>query len=148
MSAQEATISDVARTKEPTLVALVVARLIEQDAEAKGAEPPEQVGRFQVVKQMQRATKVVEIPVMLAIAHANGAGTDDEWPTQQEYADYWGFDERTAQRQWALYRSVLGAEADPVAVAQAIHRDYTARLRKRDAVAVAFDVPASLLVAA
>jgi hypothetical protein len=147
MSAQEATISDVARNKEPTLLAHVVARLIEQDAEAKGAEVPK-VGRVQVVKQMQRATKVVEIPVMLAIAHANGAGTDDEWPTQQEYADYWGFDERTAQRQWALYRSVLGAEADPVAVAQAIHRDYTARLRKRDAVAVAFDVPASLLVAA
>ena len=147
MSALEATIPDMARSKEPTLVALVVARLIEQDALAAGKDVPERVGRIQVLKQIQRATKIVEVPVMLAIAHANGAGTGDEWPTQAEYAEFWGFDLRTAQRQWALYRDVLGPEAEPLAVAKAIHNDYTARLRKRDAVTVVLDVPASLLAA-
>jgi hypothetical protein len=129
--------------REPTLVHHVIARLIEQDAAAAGTAVPEHVGRIQVLKQMQRATKVVEVPVMLAIAHADGAGTGDEWPTQSEYAEWWGFDLRTAQRQWALYHQVLGEDADPREVAKAIHDKYSARLRKRDAVTVVLDVPAS-----
>jgi hypothetical protein len=134
----------MARSKEPTFVGLVVTRLIEQDAAASGTAVPEKVGRIHVLKQMQRATKVVEVPVMLAIAHADGAGTGDEWPTQAEYAEWWGFDLRTAQRQWALYRQVLGDEADPLVVAKAIHNEYTARLRKREAVTLVLDVPAWL----
>jgi hypothetical protein len=99
------------------------------------------------LKLTRRAVEVVEIPLMLAIAHANGAGTDDEWPTQIEYAEFWKVTERTARRQWALYRTVFGPDADPYVLAKLMYAEYSARIRKRD-FTVAFQAPASLLAAA
>ena len=143
MSVTEATIGCVARTKEPTLLADIMARLIVQDAEARGVEP-----RARLTAQLRlsrRAIEVAQIPIQLAIAHADGAGTGNAWPTQVEYATYWSVTERTAQRQWALFRSVFGG--DPYPLAEHIYTRYSASVRNRE-LSIAFDMPASLLAAA
>jgi hypothetical protein len=98
------------------------------------------------LRAANEASLVVLLPVQLAMAHAGDAGTDGAWPTQQEYAVWWKVTERTAQREWARYRQLLGAEADPYALAKAIYAEYSTRLRERD-LSVAYDAPETLLAA-
>lgn len=123
-------------------------------ATLRAIEPVVQSGKKPDWRDWLRATKAaadaVQLPVLLAIAHENKAGGGDRadgWPSQKEYAAWWKLSERSMQREWALYRRVFGAEADPYEAAKAIYANYTSRIRAQD-VSVVYDVPAALVAAA
>jgi hypothetical protein len=117
-------------------------------ATLRAITPAAEGGRKPGVRDWMRASKLaaqaVTLPVMLAIAHEQGAGTDGGWPTQLEYAEWFRMSERSAQREWATFRRVFGPEVDVYDVAQRIYANYRVRLREQDA-SVAYDVPAALV---
>jgi hypothetical protein len=99
------------------------------------------------LKAAKTASDVVGFVVELAIAHANGAGSDGDWPTQLEYAAYWKITDRTAQRRWKLYREVMrdaGLSEDPYVLAKALFAEYSRRLADADA-SVTWEAKGSLL---
>lgn len=85
----------------------------------------------------------------LAIAAANGAGTDDGWPTQAEYAAYWKLNQRRAEREWALVRRAFPGEAGPDRLAKLLVADFSARLRSEGpSAALSLPFPGDVAVAA
>jgi hypothetical protein len=135
----------VKRIRDRPIATAVLAIVVAQETERAG-------GRLSVAEKFRAAktaSDVFGVPVELAIAHANGAGSDGEWPTQQEYAAYWKVTERTAQRRWKLYREVMrdaGLDPSPYVLAKALFAEYSSRLADGDG-SVAWEAPGSLLAA-
>jgi hypothetical protein len=97
------------------------------------------------VKDLKLAADALVLPVMLAEAKLNGAAGDGGWPTQAEFATYWGgMHRRTAERYWARYREVFGTDADPQALAAVLLSDYAERIQRREQ-AFVFSAPGRLL---
>jgi hypothetical protein len=115
-------------------------------ATLKAIEPVVNAGKKPGARDWMRASKLaaqaVLLPVQLAIANAHGAGADG-WPTQQEYAAWWKISERSAQREWAEFRQVFGAEADPYDLAQRIAANYGARLPGSRACCIGSEQPSA-----
>jgi|SRR5579884_3010398 len=101
------------------------------------------------LKAYKLASDAVQLPVCLAIAQVKGAAADGGWPTQAEYARFWGLTDRTAQREWARYREVFGPDARPEELARQLVAEYGRRLAEgeRGNPALVMSAPASLLPA-
>jgi len=80
------------------------------------------------VRAYASAGKALATVAALAIA----AAEHDEWPTQAEYAAHWKITERTAQREWALFRQAFPGEQTPDAFAQLIAAQRAKQLATRD----------------
>lgn len=103
---------------------------------------------FGTLKAYKVASDALQLPICLAIAQVKGAAADGGWPTQSEYARFWKMTDRTAQREWALYRQVFGPDAKPEDLARQLVAEYGRRLEKDEAgPSLVMSAPASLLAA-
>lgn len=55
----------------------------------------------------------------------------DHWPTQAEYAAFWKISERSAQREWALFRRGFPTEESPERLARWLYSEVAARIEDR-----------------
>lgn len=107
--------------KTPTLVEVAVGNLT-----ADGMKP---------IKATITASRVLANTWALAYAaHELNLG---RWPTQVEYAAYWKMPERTAQREWALFRQAFPGEESPDRLARHIAAELGKRIAQRETTAAA-----------
>lgn len=76
------------------------------------------------VKAFNTASKAMLTAVSLAYV----AAQQDGWPTQEQYARFWNVTDRTAQREWALFRQAFPTEPGPDRVAKMIFESNGRRL--------------------
>ena len=69
------------------------------------------VGRLKAIRRSADACATVW-------AFAYEKHKTDVWPTQAEYADYWRISERSAQREWAVFREAFPGEDSPERLAR------------------------------
>jgi len=70
----------------------------------------------------------------------------DTWPTQAEYADYWRISERSAQREWAVFREAFPGEDSPERLARWMLSEMSARIEDQSS-ALTVTAPADLIPA-
>ena len=94
---------------------------------------------------MKKAAEACTTIACLAIAAIKSP--DDGFPTQLDYAAYWKLSERTAQREWSLFKKAFPGEESPERLARWLPSEYASRLSKREDATVAFsaEAPATLL---
>lgn len=100
---------------------------------------------YGTVRAMKKAAEACTTIACLAIAAINSS--DDGFPTQLDYAAYWKLSERSAQREWALFKKAFPGEDSPERLARWLMTEYASRLSKREDASVAFsaEAPATLL---
>ena len=100
---------------------------------------------YGTVQAMKKAAEACTTIACLAIAAIKSP--EDGFPTQLDYAAYWKLSERTAQREWALFKKAFPGEESPERLARWLASEYAARLSKREDASVAFsaEAPATLL---
>jgi hypothetical protein len=81
---------------------------------------------------MKQAANACEPVFLLALARHKL----DRWPTQAEYAELAGINERTAQRQWASFRQAFPQEESPERFARAVYAEFGRRVADRSALTV------------
>lgn len=99
------------------------------------------------IASVKKASDALGTAVALAIAALRGAATDGGWPTQAEYATYWKITERTAQREWALFRQAFPNETSPDRLARWLTVEYRRRLEQGDT-SLVLSLPADALALA
>lgn len=99
---------------------------------------------YGTVQAMKKAAEACTTIACLAIAAIN---SDEGFPSQLDYAAYWKLSERTAQREWALFKKAFPGEESPERLARWLMSEYASRLSKRQDASVAFsaEAPATLL---
>ena len=75
-----------------------------------------------------------------ALAYAHHKLNLGRFPTQAEYAEYWNKSERSAQREWALFRKAFPTEESPERLARWLLSEISTRIEAKQA--EAFTVPA------
>ena len=106
-------------------------------------------GKIEALKAVKRGADVMTTAWCLAIA---GRRSENGWPSQADYAAFWGIDERSAQREWHFWREVFGNpdvfgdQLDINDVAQRLVAEFGATLDKAEPQA-GLSVPAAVLTA-
>jgi len=99
----------VTRRPQPSIIELAIRNLV-----AGGMSPTK--------ASLKGAQAAVLVWALGHAAHELG-----RWPTQAEYAAFWGISERTAQREWVLFGQAFPGEQSPERLA----RHIVAELGKR-----------------
>lgn len=103
---------------------------------------------YGTVRAMKKTADACATIACLAITAINSP--DDGFPSQLDYARYWKLSERSAQREWALFKKAFPSEDSPERLARWLMTEYASRLSKREDASVAFsaEAPAMLIAAA
>lgn len=94
------------------------------------------------IRAMKKASEALTTVSCLAIAASR---SENGFPTQAEYAAYWKLSERSAQREWDLFRKAFPGEDSPERLARLVVSEYAARLAKTEDPSLAFSLPATVL---
>jgi hypothetical protein len=95
------------------------------------------------VRCLTNAGKVVALLWSLAYCtHKIG-----HYPTQLEYSEYWGITDRTAQREWALFRRAFPEERSPERLARWVLSEVSGRIENESS-ALSVSAPPDLNLAA
>lgn len=98
------------------------------------------------LKSLTTAGRIGSILAQLIVCARNYDG--DGWPTQADYAAYWKITDRTAQREWALFRRAFPGEDGPDRIAQAIvHQQGARRVAENPASVMSLPAPPALTAA-
>lgn len=97
------------------------------------------VGKLAAMKQAADACATIW-------AVANAAEKLGHYPSQAEYAETWDVSERTAQREWALFRRAFPTEETPERLARLLMSEPDRRLDDASS-ALTMPAPADLLPA-
>jgi hypothetical protein len=94
------------------------------------------------VRYMTNAARVMTLLWQLAYC----AHQLEHYPTQAEYAEYWKITDRTAQREWALFRRAFPEEESPERLAQWLRAEMSKRIDQHTS-ALAVAAPPDLQLA-
>jgi hypothetical protein len=95
------------------------------------------------LRSLTNGAKVIAMLWAIAYCHHKLG----HYPTQAEYSKYWEIDERTAQREWALFRRAFPEEQSPERLARWVLTEISSRIEDKTA-AMTVSAPADLHLAA
>jgi hypothetical protein len=94
------------------------------------------------IKAMLHAGQACATIYALALAHHKLAL--GRWPTQAEYAEFWGESERSAQREWAAFRRAFPSEESPERLARWLLSEISSKIESKQSEAFTVTAPPDL----